>query len=100
MPRPNQGDLVLFSNDIHNFTSPSIGWVMKEPGHSTLQILVFTEQNGWLVKPSVHHKDDPAMKGEHNWEGLGVWDFPLSAKQPTADKPEKNTKQEGKFFGR
>lgn len=88
MPRPNQGDIVLFSNDMQNFSSPAIGWVLKEPGHSTLQLLVFTEQNGWLVKPSVHHKDDPALLGDHKWHDLGVWDFTETTKAAAARRQE------------
>ena len=88
MPRPSQGDLVLFSMDMHNFSDPAIGWVMKEPGNSTVQVLVFTEHNGWLVRPSVHHRDDPDLHGDHHWEGLGVWDFPKSHKQANGHKPE------------
>ena len=80
MPRPSQGDVVLYSNDMTNFTNPCIAWVMKEPGYSTVQLLTFTEQTGFVVRPSVHHRSDPALKDENGWDGLGVWDFTPSAK--------------------
>lgn len=74
MPRPNMGDIVLFSTDIHGFSNPMIGFVTKEPGDSTVHILSFTP-TGWVDRPSVHHKDDPAIQGDHGWADLGVWDF-------------------------
>lgn len=80
MPRPNLGDVVLYSNDRHNFTNPCIGWVIKPPGNSTLQILTFTPTNGWVERPSVHHRDDPGNKEDNDWGVLGVWDFTDSAK--------------------
>lgn len=74
MPVPSIGDLVLFSTDIHNFSNPTVGWVVKQPGDSTVNILTFTPM-GWVDRPSVHHKDDPDIHGDHGWADLGVWDF-------------------------
>lgn len=42
MPKPKIGDTVLFSKDFRTFSDPTIGFVMKEPGDSTISILVFT----------------------------------------------------------
>lgn len=80
MPKPKQGDVVLYSNDMHNFTNPVIAWVMKPPGDSTVQLLTFTEHSGFVVRPSVHHKDDPGIREANGWDNLGAWDFPPSAK--------------------
>lgn len=80
MPKPNLGDVVLYSNDQHNFSNPCIGWVIKEPGDSTLQILTFNPTLGWIERPSVHHKDDPGMKEDNGWQALGCWDFTATAK--------------------
>lgn len=74
MPRPNIGDIVLFSTDLHHFSTPTIGFVVQEPGDSTVRILTFTP-HGWVDRPSVHHKDDPSIHGDHGWADLGVWDF-------------------------
>lgn len=74
MPKINIGDCVLYSNDIHNFSDPTIGWVMKPPRDSTITVLAFTA-NGFVEKTSVHHKDDPSLHSEHGWENLGVWDY-------------------------
>lgn len=74
MPRPRVGDVVLFSSDVHSFSNPTVGWVIKEPGDSTVYILTFTH-TGWVERPSVHHKDDPAISGDNGWSDLGVWDF-------------------------
>lgn len=80
MPKPNLGDVVLFSNDQQNFSNPCIGWVIKTPGDSTLQILTFTPQQGWVERPSVHHKDDPGIQQDNGWQALGCWDFTETAK--------------------
>lgn len=74
MPVPAMGDLVLFSTDIHTFSNPTIGFVVQPPGDSTVRILTFTP-TGWVDRPSVHHKDDPDIHGDHGWADLGVWDF-------------------------
>ena len=74
MPRPRIGDPVLFSTDIHGFSNPVLGYVIKEPGDSTVYILTFTH-TGWVERPSVHHKDDPAISGDNGWSDLGVWEF-------------------------
>ena len=74
MPKPRAGDIVLFSTDPTGFSNPSIGWVTQEPGDSTISILTFS-QAGFLLRSSVHHRDDPAFKGDHGWGELGCWDF-------------------------
>lgn len=74
MPKVQIGDCVLFSADMDGFAKPAVGWVTREPGDSTVQILVFTN-NGFVEKPSVHHKDDPAIHEDHGWQHLGCWDY-------------------------
>lgn len=74
MPIPNVGDTVLYSADVHNFSNPTVAWVLAAPGQSTVTLLVFT-RSGFVEKPSVHHKDDPDIGGDNAWEQLGVWDF-------------------------
>jgi len=74
MPTVQIGDCVLFSMDMDNFSKPTIGWITREPGDSTVQILVFTN-NGFVEKPSVHHKDDPSVHEDHGWQHLGCWDY-------------------------
>jgi hypothetical protein len=74
MPRPSIGDIVLFSTDIHNFSNPVLGFVIQEPGDSTVRVLTFTP-HGWVDRPSTHHKDDPQIHGDHAWDDLGVWQF-------------------------
>lgn len=74
MPKVNVGDCVLYSNDIHNFSDPTIGWVLKLPKESTITVLAFTAA-GFVEKTSVHHKDDPSLHADHGWENLGVWDY-------------------------
>lgn len=74
MPMPNMGDMVFFSTDVHNFSNPTLGFVIQQPGDSTVRILTFTP-TGWVDRPSVHHKDDPAIPEHPNWADLGCWDF-------------------------
>lgn len=75
MPKPKIGDTVLFSKDFRTFSEPTIGFVMKEPGDSTISILVFTPTGYAMVYSSVHHKDDPALHGDHGWQDSGAWEF-------------------------
>ena len=74
MPRPQPGDLILFSTDIHNFSDACIGWVTDERGECTVNLLAFTP-SGFVQKSSVHHKDDPALLENPGWEALGCWDY-------------------------
>ena len=75
MPRPNVGDVVLVSSDYRDFTRPSMGWVLQEPGDTTISIVTITPAGQAMVYPSCHHKDDPALREDHGWQDLGVWDF-------------------------
>ena len=75
MPKPRIGDAVIFSKDYVNFTAPTVGWVMQKPGDTTISIVTFTTEGCAMVYHSCHHKDDPALKGDHGWQDLGVWDF-------------------------
>lgn len=75
MPVPQIGDVVLFSKDYRTFSDPVVGFVMKEPGSTTITILTFTPSGYAMVYNSCHHKDDPALQGDHGWQDLGAWDF-------------------------
>ena len=75
MPQPNIGDCVLFSKDYRDFSKPTVGWVMQEPGHKTISIVTFTPSGYSLVFNSCHHKDDPALSEDNGWQDLGVWEF-------------------------
>lgn len=91
--KPSQGDVVLYSNDMQNFTNPCIAWVLKEPGDTTLELLTFTSGNAFMVRPSVHHKDNPDIADQPGWAGLGVWDFTESAKQEMRRRAEASKPQ-------
>jgi len=80
MPRPNVGDIVLFSKDYKNFSDPTVGFVIKEPGSTTISILTFTLSGYAMVYSSCHHRDDPALLGDHGWQDLGAWDFAPSTR--------------------
>ena len=80
MPKPNVGDIVVFSKDYKNFSDPTVGFVVGEPGSSTIKVLTFAPSGYATVNASCHHKDDPALLGDHGWQDLGVWDFAPSTK--------------------
>lgn len=75
MPKPNVGDVVLFSKDYNTFANPVAGFVVKEPGESTISILTFTAAGYALVHESCHHRSDPAVHADNAWKDFGVWDF-------------------------
>lgn len=97
MPRPDIGDIVLFSKDYRTFASPAVGFVVSEPGSTTISILTFTGSGYAMVYSGCHHKDDPSLLGDHGWQDLGVWDFApitqtireLTAEPTSARKPAK-----------
>lgn len=95
MPKPRIGDTVIFSKDYVNFDAPTVGWVMQEPGDSTISIVTFTSTGYAMVCHSCHHKDDPALKGDHGWQDLGVWDF-----APSTSDLRKLNASEGNNSGR
>jgi hypothetical protein len=78
MPKPSIGDIVVFSKDYQNFTDPTIGFVVAEPGDTTISILTFSPSGYALVHTSCHHKDDPGLLKDNGWQDLGVWDFAKS----------------------
>lgn len=80
MPSPSIGDIVVFSKDYRHFTDPTVGFVVGQPGDSTISILTFTNSGYAMVHTSCHHKDDPALTGDHGWQDLGVWDFAPATK--------------------
>lgn len=98
MPIPKVGDTVLFSTDYRTFSNPTVGWVIQEPGDSTISILTFTPTGYALVKNSVHHKDDPALQGDHGWHDLGCWDWAPITKimNELTSTPAKSEKGESK----
>lgn len=95
MPKPNLGDMILFSKDARTFDSPSVG-VVTGVGDSTITVSVITYA-GMMWHASVHHRADPALNEDHGWQDLGVWDFTdmtkalyaVAASKNTADQPAK-----------
>lgn len=75
MPRPQIGDTVIFSKDSKAFTDPVAGWVIKEPNTATISILTFTPSGYAMAYNGVHHRDDPALKGDNGWSDSGAWEF-------------------------
>ena len=58
-PQLQVGDRVLYYSNPDNPQNPSMGFVASRPGVSTISILVFAGDAGFITKPSVRHKDDP-----------------------------------------
>lgn len=71
---PKIGDVVLFSNDVHSFTNPTLAWVISDRGEGTANLLVFAN-GAFLQKSSVHHRSDPGLQTEPGWFELGAWDY-------------------------
>lgn len=84
MPRPNIGDVVQWSHDCFGFTNPAIGWVVQNPGQSTVCILTFSPGLGFVERMGCHHKDDPALKDNPGWQDAGCWAY--TASQQTINK--------------
>jgi hypothetical protein len=74
MPRPQPGDIVHFSTDYKNFSSPVIAWVTDDRGESTVNLLAFSPA-GFIAKTSVHHRSDPGLLDGHAWAENGCWDY-------------------------
>lgn len=93
MPKVSQGDCVLFSNDIHNFSNPTLAWVLHPPKASTITVLAFTN-SGFVEKLSVHHREDPLLTVEQGWRDLGAWDYTEQCKaiHDLTDAPEASPK--------
>lgn len=88
-PRVRVGDIVLFSRDLRGFTDPTAA-VVTGVGDTTISVSVFTP-NGIVWQHSVHHKDDPAIHGDHGWDELGAWDLSDMTKAIYALAATKNT---------
>ena len=72
LPELCVGDRVLFYDNPQNPQKPSMGFVSRRPGVSTISILVFSGDMGFIEKPSVRHKDDPFWS-ETESSGWGKW---------------------------
>jgi len=72
LPELCVGDRVLFYDNPQNPQKPSMGFVSRRPGVSTISILVFSGDMGFIEKPSVRHRDDPFWSETEasNW---GKW---------------------------
>jgi hypothetical protein len=98
MQKPRPGDLVLFSHDITNFSSPVIAWVQDDRGECAVNLLAFS-LGGFVYKTSVHHKDDPALRDNPGWHEFGCWDYAPVTKQLhelTKQHGNQNAKPAGK----
>jgi len=101
MPRPQIGDVVLFSADAQNFSNPALGWVVAPPGDRTICCLVFG-RGGFVEQRGVHHKDDPQLQEDNGWAGMGVWELApaTAAVYKALDLAEKTSPQEKMNSGR
>jgi hypothetical protein len=72
LPELTVGDLVLYhDNPLHpDPKTASMGWISRRPGNSTVNILVWAEDAGFVEKPSVRHADDPFWRES---EMAGPW---------------------------
>lgn len=78
MPEVGIGDMVLWYSDPVNRGESNMGWICKRPGSTTVSVLVWAENTGFVEKPSVRHKDDPFWKESEtaaSWQRWGCWDL-------------------------
>jgi hypothetical protein len=71
------GDRVLFYDNPQNPQKPCFGFVSRKPGVSTISILVYGGDVGFIEKPSVRHKDDPFWQTQEsgNWGKWGCYEI-------------------------
>lgn len=71
------GDRVLFYDKPQNPQKPCFGFVSRKPGVSTISILVYGGDVGFIEKPSVRHKDDPFWQTQEsgNWGKWGCYEI-------------------------
>jgi hypothetical protein len=72
-PAVELGDKVLWFDNPLNPQDPRMGWVSRRPGAKTVFILTFSEQQGFIEKPSVRHADDPGLQESAPWRQWGCW---------------------------
>lgn len=71
------GDRVLFYDNPQNPQKPCFGFVSRKPGVTTISILVYGGDVGFIEKPSVRHKDDPFWQTQEsgNWGKWGCYEI-------------------------
>jgi hypothetical protein len=74
MPEIELGDMILYHPNPAVLKNPILGWVSRRPGSQTVYALVFTENAGFVEKPSVRHVDDPGLKENAAWAEWGAWE--------------------------
>lgn len=74
-PEVKIGDEILWYANVRNPIDPCVGLVVKDPGRSTLTLLVFAEETGWSFRPSCRHKDDPGLLENPQWQQWGCWEL-------------------------
>lgn len=82
-PSVELGYQVWYHRDPTNLSDPSVGWVSRRPGASTLCIVVWAG-GGLVEKLSVRHKDDPGLQENQQWRQWGCWE--LSPMQKALNK--------------
>tara|TARA_B100000073_G_scaffold341500_1_gene342960 strand:+ start:2532 stop:2891 length:360 start_codon:yes stop_codon:yes gene_type:complete len=73
LPELTVGDRVFFFDNPTNPKNPQMGFVSRKPGVSTISILVFAGDTGFIEKPSVRHIDDPFWKDSESVGGWQKW---------------------------
>lgn len=75
MPDLVVGDMVLFHNNPQNrdINQAAMGWVSQRPGVSTISVLIWAPNTGFVEKPSVRHADDPFWKESEMAASWAKW---------------------------
>jgi hypothetical protein len=72
-PDLSVGDMVLWYSNPFSPQDPSMGWVSRKPGSTTITILVYADEAGFVEKPSVRHIHDPFWKESESAAAWGKW---------------------------
>lgn len=71
MPSADLGDIVLFY--AHEGAPPTPAFVSVKAAR-TLTLWALAGELGGVVKPSVHHVDDPGVNEFPDWKRYGYWE--------------------------
>jgi hypothetical protein len=76
-PQVRCGDTVCFYHDPFNDScSPRLAFVLSDSMHNdAVNLLVFTEEAGFVHKLSIRHRANPELREKSSWAMMGGWDL-------------------------
>lgn len=76
-PKVRCGDTVCYFHDpLNDSCSPRLAFVLSDSLHGdAVNLLVFTEEAGFVHKLSIRHRANPELRGKSSWAMMGGWDL-------------------------